>query len=304
MDGLFQDEAVASRRLQAFFTVRLATPDSQQSWGVAAARATPRPRLGSNVSHYTRREHVSGSLVPQAGLLTITARGAGVQSQVPAKPGERVRAGETLLTISGDQTSAAAGDTSVAFARSLQQRQAETRATLAALPRQEVDAQLALQRTETATSTALLAKAKPLVANGCLSTREFEQYVANTLNASAGIMELEHQRLDTEQQHSRLAAQLQQLPLTTAANAQRLRGPLAQSTAPITQNDVAREVALRASGAGTVASLLVEPGQSVAAGQSVLPILAAESPLAFAGSMWLAATPETFTHTKRRHLQC
>lgn len=299
MDGLFRDEAVQARRSQSLGAIRLATPVSHQIWGMAAAVTIIAIVLWLCLGHYTRREHVTGSLVPQAGLLTVTARAAGVVSRLDVKPGTHVRAGEALLAISSDQSSAAVGDTGAAVAKALQQQQAQIQATLAALPEQtsdqvkdlrrriamldtqahQIEAQLALQRTEAATASALVQKAAPLLRRGYVSTIEMDQYQTNALNAQSQIKQLERQRLDTKQQRSQLSAQLQQLPLTTAATQHQLRGQLAQLDASMAQNDVARETVLRASHAGTVASLLVEPGQAVAAGQSLLSILPQGSPL-------------------------
>ena len=299
MDGLFRQEAVEAQRPQLLGAIRLAVPVSQQVWGLAATVIAAAIVLWLCLGHYTRREHVTGNLVPEAGLLTVTARGAGVVSQLYVKPGMHVRAGEALLTISGDQSSAALGDTGAAVAKALEQQQAQVRATLSALPEQasdqakdlrgrirmlnaqmrQIDEQLALQRTEAATASALVRKATPMLKLGYVSTIEMDQYQANALNAQSQIKELERQRLDTEQQRSQLGAQLKQLPLTTATTQHQLRGQLAQLDASTAQNDVARDLVLRATRAGTVASLLIEPGQAIEAGQSLLSILPKSSPL-------------------------
>lgn len=299
MEGLFREQAVEAQRPQPLGAIRLATPVSHQVWGIAAAAMTAAIVLWLCLGHYTRREHVTGLLVPQAGLLTVSARAAGVISKLDIKPGMQVQAGEALLTISGDQSSAALGDTDAAVAKALQQQQAQIRATLATLPAQtsdqatdlrrriamldtqirQFDAQLALQRQEATASATLLRKIVPLHQRGIISTVEFDQYQATALSEQAGIKTIVNQRLDAAQQRSQLQAQLAQLPLTTAATEHQLRGQLAQLEASTAQNDVARDTVLRAARAGTVASLLVEPGQAVTAGQTMLTILPKGSPL-------------------------
>jgi membrane fusion protein len=132
-------------------------------------------------------------LVPQAGLLTVTAREAGVVSELNVKPGMHVRAGEALVTISGDQSSVEVGDTGAAVSKALQQQAAQLQATLAALPEQtsdqsrdlrrriamqatqvhQIDAQLALQRKEADADAVLIRKIKPLLKKGYVSTVEF-----------------------------------------------------------------------------------------------------------------------------------
>lgn len=299
MSGLFRDEAVQAQRTQALGTVRLATPVAHQVWGIAAVVTTAAIALWLCFGHYTRREHVTGSLVPQAGLLTLSARSAGVISQLRVKPGTPVTAGEALLVISGDQSSVALGDTDAAVAEALLRQQEQIRATLAALPEQvsaqsrdfhtrismldtqvgQISQQLALQRTEAATADSLAHKVKPLLKEGYISAVQWSQFQASALNAQAQIEQLQRERLDTEQQRSQLAAELQQLPLTTAATAHQLRGQLEQLAATAAQNDVACETVLRATRAGTVTSVLVEPGQAITADQPLLSILPKGSPL-------------------------
>lgn len=292
-DELFRNEVVQARRPQTLGSIRLATPISHQVWGLAAVATTVVIVLGLCFGYYTRREYVTGNLVPQAGLLTVTARGVGVVSHTDVKPGTQVRAGQVLLSISGDQSSATLGDTGVVVAKALQQQRMQLQATLAALPEQaaaqekdlrrriamqaeqvrQIDAQLALQHAEAVTAAELVQKVQPLLQRGYVSTVEFDQYQANALNTQAQVKGLERQRLDTEQQRSALQAQLTQLPLSIAATEHQLRGQMAQLAVPSAQNDVARETVLRATRAGTVTNVLVKPGQTIEAGQSLLSIL-------------------------------
>lgn len=143
----------------------------------------------------------------------------------------------------------------------------------------EVDAQLAMQRSEATMADTLASKLAPLLKHGYVSVLMVDQYRVNALNAQSEIKELERQQSDTEQQHSQLVAKLKQLPLTTAATSHQLRGQLAQLAASVAQNDVARDTVMRATSAGVVASVLVKPGQSVTAGQALLSILPNGSPL-------------------------
>lgn len=299
MDGLFREQALEARRPQALGSIRLATPVSHQVWGVAAAVATIAIVLWLCFGHYTRREHATGRLMPQAGLLTVAARGAGSVSQLNVTAGMHVRAGAELLTISGDQSSVALGDTDVAVADALLEQRKQILASLAGLPEQgyeqeedlrrrlamldiqvrQIGAQLTIQKKEASTSAALLKKIAPLQQRGILSTVQFDQYQANALSEQVGIKVLERQRQDTEQQRSQVVAQLKQLPLATAATQHQLRGQLAQLAVSIAQNEVARATIYRATRAGTVANVLVNPGQAIAAGQPLLSILPKGSPL-------------------------
>lgn len=299
MDDLFRPEAVEAAHPSSLGSIRLVTPVSHQVWALVAAAITTFLVLWLCFGHYTRRERVTGSLVPQAGVLDVVARDAGVVSQVDAKPGMRVRRGQTLLMLSSDQSSVALGDTDAAVAASLLQQQNQIRNTLDSLPLQEadqaedmrhrirmldsqaheIDMQLVVQGREAATMSALLRKVTPLLKYGYISLVVVDGYRMNAWSAQSQIGELKRERLDTESQRSQLIAQLKQLPLTTAATQHQLRGQLAQLSASIAQNDVAHDTVVRASSSGTVASLLVSAGQAVTAGRPLLAILPKGSPL-------------------------
>jgi len=227
------------------------------------------------------------------------AQTAGAVTRVAVKPGQRVHAGQTLVTISSDRASVAAGQTAAAVAKSLQEQQAQIRATLRALPEQsseqardlrrriamlstqiaQFDAQLVLQRKEASASAALLDKIQPLHRRGIISTVEFDQYQATALSQQAGIKTIENERLSAGQQRSQLQAEMAQLPTATATTQHQLRRQLAQLAASVAQNELNRNSVIRATVNGTVANLLVKPGQTIAAGQPLLSLLPAGSPL-------------------------
>lgn len=299
MGNLFREEVLQARRPKSLGTIRLAVPVSQQIWGIAAAATTVAIALWLYLGHYTQRVHVAGSLVPQAGVLDIVARDAGTITGLEVKAGERVRAGQSLLTISDDRSSATLGDTAAIVGRQLRAQIEQTQATLADVqPQAQAQArdlrariamlrsqiakfatQLALQRKQADVATQFVHKIEPLVQRGIVSTAQFDQYQANALTDQMNVQGLQRQQLDTRQQMSALEAQLAQLPLDTAAKSNQLRSQLAQLQAQMATNAVERESMLRAPRAGVVSSLLVKPGQAISAGQSLLFILPANSPL-------------------------
>lgn len=292
-NALFRREAAEAQRPRTLGTIRLATPVSHQMWGVVAAVLSTVLLLWLFLGHYTRREHVDGSLVPQAGLLKVTARDAGTVTRLDVREGDPVRAGQALLTISGDRSSTAMGPTAAAIGAKLHAQEAQVRATLAGLqPRSDaqagdlharigmlrsqlaqIDAQRALQHKQAITAANLVQKARPLHRRGIVSTIQFDQYQDAALAQQEQVKALARQRLDTTQQLSALKAQLAQLPIDTAAKAHQLRGQLAQLDASLAQNAVQRDTVLRAPAAGTVSSVLIDPGQSVASGRALVTIM-------------------------------
>lgn len=293
MDGLFREEVLRAQRGERLGTINLATPLGFRWWVVVAAALAVSLVLILVFGQYTRRETVSGQLLPSAGLLTLSAQITGTVSRILVYEDESVRAGQPLAEVSANLVSASMGDTHAQVGVQLRAQESQVRTTLANLQPQtslqskdlgrrigmlqaqiaQISDQLTLQRQQADTTEHLLHKAGPLHRRGVISTVEFDQYQATALSQRAEIKTLNRQRLDTEQQLSTLQAQLAQLPLETAAKAGRLRGQLAQLDAQLAENAAQGETLLRAPRAGVISNLLVKPGQNVTSGQTLLSIL-------------------------------
>lgn len=298
MDGLFRTEALQAQRGQWLGAINLATPLSFGWWALLASVMAAAIVALLTFGQYTRRETVTGQLLPRAGMLTLSAQTTGTVTRTLVHEGEHVQAKQPLVEVSANLVSTS-GNTYAQIGTQLHAQEAQVRASLADLQPQstaqakdlqtrigmlatqvrQIDGQLALARTQAATSASFLQKIQPVVQKGIISVAQFNAYQSAALNDQAQIKTLERQRLDAEQQRSNLHAQLTQLPLDTAAKANQLRGQLAQLDAQLAQNSAQGGTLLRAPRAGIVSTLLVKPGQNVASGQPLLSILPAGSRL-------------------------
>lgn len=299
MEGLFRTEVLQAQRGQWLGAVNLATPLSFKWWAALALALAAAIVAFLLFGHYTRRETVAGQLQPSAGILTLAGQTTGTVTRALVHEGERVKAGQPLVEISANLVSASMGDAHAAVSAQLRVQEAQVRTTLADLQPEtaaqakdlrtrigmlatqvrQIDGQLALAHKQTETADAFLKKIRPVLEKGVISVAQFNAYQSAALNDQAEVKTLERQRLDAEQQRSTLQAQLVQLPLDTAAKSNQLRGQLAQLDAQLAENEAERGTLLRAPAAGTVSTLLVKPGQNVAAGQPLLSILPAKSKL-------------------------
>jgi membrane fusion protein len=249
--------------------------------------------------HYTRRETVTGQLVPSAGLLNIAAPSAGTVTQLHVHDGQQVKAGDVLLELSSNQDSAALGNTPALVGQQLDAQRAQLQADLIdqqALSKQQASAlrakitllqaqlsqisgQLAIEKQQVASNQQLLDRIQPLGAKGYVSAVQIQQQRAATLDAESQVKALVRQQLDTRQQLDAARQQLAQLPLDTAAKRSATERQLAGVVQSIAQNEMQRAVVLRAPRDGVVSAVLPKPGQTVSAGQSLLSILPAGSTL-------------------------
>lgn len=299
MERLFREEALKDQRSAWLGTVNLATPLSA-TWCALLAGALAAAAVSLLIfGHYTHRAHVSGQLLPSAGLLTLSATMSGVVSRTLVREGDTVIEKQALAEISADLVSTSLGDTRALVSTQLRSQQAQLRTTLRDLQSQadatatdlrariamllaqvqEIDGQLVLQRKLASAATLLVDKVRPLVNRGLVSQVQYNQHEANALAQQAQVKILARQRLDTEQQLSVLRSQLKQLPLDTAVKNNELRRQIAQLASQLAENEAQRSTVLRAPCEGTIATLLAKPGQAVVLNQPLLSILPRESRL-------------------------
>lgn len=206
MERLFREEALHASRRQWLGAVRLATPVSHQVWGLAAACTTMAILLWLYFGQYTRREHVTGQLLPTAGMVTLSSHAAGTIARILVHEGTSVAAGEPLAELSGDSVSLRMGDTRAAVSAQLRAQKTHVYTTLNNLPAQlgaqaedmrsripmlqaqirQIDGQAALQREQAETTAHLVSKIEPLRGRGFVSTVEYDRPSCGTGRSSAG----------------------------------------------------------------------------------------------------------------------
>lgn len=297
--SLFRPEALEAQRQPALGNIQINTPPGFWTVSLLAVAFLAVGACYVYFGYYTRRATVDGMLVPVAGLVTLSATGAGLVQQVDVREGEEVARGDVLVKFDNPVDSTAFGNTGALITadldserdglrqdlrtqKSLAASQAvSVRALIASLRAQlaEIGGQLALQRAEAEGMSALLKRITPLSREGYVSVYELQQQENATFNAELQLKELRTKRLTILQQLSQATQQLRQIPLTLAAQQNDTRNKLAQVEQALAQNEAQRAWVLRAPRAGVVSSLLIKPGQAVTAGEPLLTVLPAGSGL-------------------------
>jgi len=249
--------------------------------------------------HYTRRERVSGSLVPRAGLVRLTAREARTISEMLVSEGDVVVSGQALARISGERSSEALGNTGSAVTASLAMQEASLQAEVRGLKRLTARQQEGLLRSEmllkrelgqyarqldltgrqSAGYISVLERIQPLAAKGYVSQLLMQQHEAQALESQAQTEALKRQKADTERQLSDVRSELAQLPASSENKQSELRRQHAQLQQAMLENEAGRLSTIVATSAGTISSLLAVTGQSISAGETLLTVLPASSPL-------------------------
>lgn len=299
MGDLFRKEAVDAQKPQWLGNTRLALPVSQKLWGLAALVITLALLALLFFGHYTRRERVSGKLVPQAGLLQVTARDAGTVAREDVVEGAEVDAGDSLFRLAVDRGSQGISHTNKVVANKLQAQQENLRASITDVTArahskksqlqnhiatlgqqiQQVNSQLALQKKRLTRARKLVEHTTLLHDKGIISTVEFDKYVSDKLSQKAQVKSLRRDRLNLQAQRNKLSSQLEQLPHETGTRVHDLQGQVSQLGASRAKNALERNNVLHAVADGTVSTVQVHPGQTVAPGDTLATILPTDSSL-------------------------
>lgn len=299
MSTLFRQEALEARRQEWLGTILVATPLSRWAWTLLAISFATALILFLVFGHYTRREAVTGQLVPSEGLLNLHATAAGLVNRVWVRDGQTVKQGDPLIEISGEQDSAKLGSTHALVGQQLEVQRLRLQADLqtkAQLTAQQVDAlrdksallraqleqiagQLAIQKEQADSAQQLLERIRPLGSKGYVSALQLQQQQTTAYNAQTQYKTLLRQQLEIRQELDATQQQLTQLPLDAATKRNDIERQLAEISGSAAQNEAQRAVVIRAPRDGIVSTVLFKEGQMVAAGQSTLSLLPAGSTL-------------------------
>ncbi|WP_426270237.1 HlyD family secretion protein [Dyella kyungheensis] len=291
--ALFRQEAITARASVAIGAIRLSTPLSHRLWALVGVSLAASVAVWLGVGQYTRRERVSGSLVPDAGLITASAHVLGTITAIEVNEGATVHAGDAIAAFSTERSSTLLGDTGTEISAQLHQQQARLQIDIdsaqqvadvrarnmrmqdAALGRQlnQVDGQIAIERRQVSELSALLSRFEGLGNNGYVSAIEVQQQRSQKALAEQQVQALTRQRVELLQQRETARNQLEELPLTTAATLNNLHRQWAQVNQSLAQNEADRASVLRAPADGVVSAVLVKRGQAVAPGQAVVSLV-------------------------------
>jgi membrane fusion protein len=241
---------------------------------------------------YTKRETAQGVLVPESGVMTITAMSAGTVIALPAREGDTLQKGSQIATVSSE-ISTRYGQTREAIASQLELQQqglnnqltnleqlnSETLKSLqekvSLLGQQSVELDtIYRQRTQQIELSKIqLNKISAMRKEGYASNTQVEQQQNDLLDASVRLQDVARQRIDVRQQLTQARQQLREQPITYYQQKNDLQQKLSDITQSMMENESRRSIDLRAPEKGTVSAVLVKQGQIVTGGQTLAMML-------------------------------
>lgn len=290
---LFRPEALQGRQQAWLGNIQLLQPLSLRLLSAAAIAAVLLTCTFLSLAEYTRKARVSGYLVPDRGVLRISATHTATVLQREVSEGQAVKQGAVLFILALDS----ANQAEAGIARNLTLRQQSLQATSDHQRQLVHTQQLALEQRRAGlqrelgqmqTETALheerlmlgreaLARLQSLSHDKFISTAQVQTKREELLGLQAQAQALERQREGLRRELQAADALLLELPL----RAQVQQGEIARDLAALQlqglETEGRRRLVLRAPSDGIVSTLQTEAGQTVASGALLASLLPAQT---------------------------
>jgi len=297
-NDLFRKESLDARRTKVLGAVALYCPPFRWLLIAMACALVTILIAFCLLGSYTKRETAYGVLVPEKGLMNISALNAGMIVALPVTESKDVNKQEHIATISSE-ISTRYGQTREAIAHQLElQRQGlndqlahgerlneETLASLKereGLLRQQSDELDSIYRQrahQVDLAKKQLDKMKALRAQSYASNTQVEQQENAELDASVRLQDVARQRLEVKQLLAQTRQQLREQPITHYRQKNDIEQKLSSIVQSIMENESRRSIDLHTPVKGKISAVLVKTGQIVSAGQTIAQILPDHAPL-------------------------
>jgi len=241
---------------------------------------------------YTKRETAQGVLVPENGMMNITAMSAGTVISLPVREGESLQKNSRIAIVSSE-ISTRYGQTREAIAAQLEFRKAglssqldnlaqlnretlnalQEKVTLLGQQAKELDTLYRQRTQQIELSKTQHRKMNAMRREGYASNTQVEQLQNDLLDARVRLQDVARQRIDVRQQLAQARQQLREQPISYDRQKSELQQKLSEITQSIVENESHRSIELRTPEKGTVSAVLVKQGQVVSAGQTLATVL-------------------------------
>lgn len=292
-DSLFRQEAVNHQRNRLWGDVILTQPLSTRLATVVIGAALVMLITFLVVGDYTRKERVSGYLVPESGLVEIYPDQRGNVTEVLVESGDVVEKGDTLARITTDRTTDSGGTISTLLIDVLKQQKGllsqridraerlmverkahlSHRVTNLKAQIKQLEEQRSLQQKRLHLARTRYTSLEDLHREQLMSESDYQDRFQLFLDEQQNLEQLERSLLTEKSKLQSAKFELASLSTETAEEVDQLEAEKSRVTQQIIQFDGESSFSLKALIAGTVTSLQLAPGQRVNPQQPVLAIL-------------------------------
>ncbi|RWR02348.1 anibiotic ABC transporter [[Pantoea] beijingensis] len=291
-NSLFRKEALEANKTKSIGSVALYCPPYRWVIISLVGLVTFATLLLIFFGSYTKRETMSGALVPVDGVMDIVAVSSGTIVDLPIHEGQNVQKGSALVTLSSEiatkygQTRASIAEQLALQNEALAQerknldklsaetlRGYENQKTFLEQQLKKLDGIYASRIQQARLTNAQLKKLKLMRDEGYASNRQVEEQEVSRLEAESRAQDVARQQIDLQQQLTRTLQQLREQPLNKLNQANDIDRRLSELKQSMMENESRRSIVFTAPQNATVASVLIKRGQMVNAGQTLASLL-------------------------------
>ena len=239
---------------------------------------------------YTRKERISGWLIPQQGMVQVFSPTAGYIAEMRVDEGSEVEAGDTLMIVSTELSSEALGGTQQEVIRRLQLRRAslqsdqklteqlfeqrrsdlEVRVAAAAEELEHREREIEVQRERLALAEESVQRLGKARDSGVISSERWVEVQDERLDQLIRLRELQRNASATVRQRVEMESELLALPLQHRKELAQIDRNIGRLEQELAEAESRRRIVLSAPQGGTVTALQLEQGSDV---KSALPLL-------------------------------
>jgi membrane fusion protein len=297
---LFRQEAVEFQRGQREFgDIALLQPVSTKLLAWLLTGVVTVAIVFLCFAQFSRKQTVSGFLIPAAGTLKVFPNREGVVTALYVTEGQQVKAGDPLFAVATPELAADGEDVNATKLAALK-HQKETLAQQIAAEQQSAKAerdrlaalvastqsqiadlrsQMDIQAQRVQVAETLVTTAQELLAKGYMSAVEGKRREDAMLEQKQSLASLRRQLAEQQSKLTEAQYSLKELPTATARKIQPLRDQISEADQRSAENKGRGSYVVRAPGAGRVSMLQVSKGQTVQPQHLQLEIVPDGSPL-------------------------
>lgn len=296
---LFREEAVKANSTRAIGNILIASNVSHLAictlFSVLACALLTFFALFS----YQRKAQLTGVILPSAGVLRSVTSFNGVIIRRCVKEGQRVEQGDALFELTNERSDGLGSDAEKTISKLLQSRKQsllEERGHLQlqgaqraeALERRasdlrsdllRIDSQIALQAQRVKLAMASMERYARLEAQGFVAAAGVQEREAELLDQRQRLSDYERSKTAQERELERTLAELREQRIQSQRDLEVTDRSVSSVDQELTESEFRRRVVIRASQSGIVASLNVEAGTSVSAGQTLALLTPVDGPM-------------------------
>lgn len=295
---LFREEAITNKSRRLHGSILLT-----QTWSSTALAMFLSVIVASLISFalffgFARKATVAGVVIPNKGINRILSPQTGTVAKLYVLEGQEVKNGDPLFTISSDRSSengavqASVKDSLVARIEKLRheldqvsgqstnkQRELTNKEVSVNASLKQLDQEIALQRDKVAIARDVSARVAELAKSGNMSKITAAEKQADLLEQQARLSSLEVQRQSTLRDLTTLQSSQTDSSIQKNRDVSMIQREIEDLKQQVVENEAKRQIIVRAELDGRVATVLVEPSQSVIANQRIASILPKEGKL-------------------------